>query len=336
MVLEIFLKCHSMLFFSTGEFSSPSSARVVLIERCYSSSDWEEAPEDVGLAFSQLSALRIAVAAVCGVQGILDVGVQLVRLVSVSIGRGGGLLHAGSDHADSTVQSERGRGVDSMVCYHAERCATSLLLLSSSERGSGGGMGPSLSRSRDEEESLVVSLLLQTGTKAAEGGREHIEQHNGCEVKAHRFMWRVFQVCCTSFSVPSVICSLDKIRTHDAVSVQVHTLRVLLTGAAANWHKGREGQCSTLLLLSWCISAAQFHTNDVPTLTSLSLSANSSNPIEVDRAVDSKDISDRIPLFAALSSLSTTERKSLSLAVELSSSQLSDKDRLILSRILLS
>ena len=312
-----------------GDFSSPSSARVVLLERCHSSSDWEESPEDLGLSFSQLAALRTAVASLCGVQGVFDLSMELVCLVSGSIGRIADVRHSVQGCNDSIMENERGRGrgVDSMVSYYAERCAMKLLLLCSSDIGSGSEL---LScEKRNEVSSSAIFSILQAGVH---GTREVglLIQNSKITDEAHLFIWRIFQTFCTSFSVPSIHSCLEKVCSSDTMSVQANTLKMLLSGAAVHWHTGKESRNATLLLLSWCLAPAQ--TNTVRDISPLSSRiSNTANDIDV--AVDSMCLSKQTSIRGAVSTLSKVEIRSLSLAAELLSSELSVKDRLILKRL---
>ena len=312
-----------------GDFSSPSSARVVLLERCHSSSDWEESPEDLGLSFSQLAALRTAVASLCGVQGVFDLSMELVCLVSGSIGRIADVRHSVQGYNDSIMQNDRsrGRGVDSMVCYYAERCAIKLLLLCSSDIGSGSELLSS--EKRNEVTSSALFSILQAGMY---GTREVglLEQNSKIKVEAHLFIWRIFQTFCTSFSAPSIQSCLEKVCSSDTMSVQVTTLKMLLSGAALHWHTGKESRNATLLLLSWCLAPAQ--TNTVRDISPLS-SRISNTVNDIDVAVDSMCLSKQTSIRGAVSTLSKVEIRSLSLAAELLSSELSVKDRLILKRL---
>ena len=326
--------------FLLGDFSSPASARVVLLERCHSSSDWEESPEDLGLSFSQLAALRTAVASLCGVQGVFDLSIELIRYVSVSISRIAEVFHSvqGDNNTivqnergrDTIVQNERGRGVDSMICYYAERCAMKLLLLCSSDISCSSEASSSIKR--DENNSSAILSILQAGMHATRDVGL-MEQKSMINDEAHRLIWRIFQACCTSFSVSSIHSCLEKVCSFDTMSLQVYTLRILLSGAASHWYHGKESQDATLLLLSWCLAAVQMNTlGNVSTISS-PVSKNSTTSNEADGADDNQNLSNKTPIRVAVSSLSKLETKSLSLAVELLSSKLSVNDRLILKHL---
>ena len=148
--------------------------------------------------------------------------------------------------------------------------------------------------------------------------------------EAHLFIWRIFQTFCTSFSVPSIHSCLEKVCSSDTMSVQVTTLKMLLSGAALHWHTGKESRNATLLLLSWCLAPAQ--TNTVRDISPLS-SRISNTVNDIDVAVDSMCLSKQTSIRGAVSTLSKVEIRSLSLAAELLSSELSVKDRLILKRL---
>ena len=295
---------------SSGDYISPSSVRVVLVERCHSSLEWEEAPEDLALSLTQLSSLRRAAASVCGVQGVQETAVLLVRIVSTGIASKIGSA-CSSDNNEGRCDSERGRGVEDLIRHHVEACARSLLLLSTTQ---GCPSSSSAVTVMDEEEAAVVLSILQSGLLA--GKKAGGEQSRSMEANA--FMWRMFRACCASFSRRSVQNTLKKLCGSGPKS---NALQILLTGASDNWYKDRESRNTTLFLLSWCIFIVQ-DGSTFPPLTSSLLSGDDVAETGSKDPGHGKDL-----ISCSLAALDVAERKSLSLAVELLASQLTAKER---------
>lgn len=293
------------------ESMSPSSSRVVLVERCYSSYEWEEAPEDLALSLSQLSLLWVAIASFGGKgQGAQKIGAQLIRIVSKSV--------ATAPHP--TPSGARSRGVDQMVRHHAEACAFVLLKISS------GNPSPRCGVSGEADGLLVTSLLqsaLPGGTIEGLIGTIGIQSTNKGE--SDRFLWRVLRTCCTAYPDQCVRSALEATCAL-RMTVDNDVLHILLCGASDSWHLDGENRVATLLLLSWCISKS------LPTVASdTSLEGNSA--LVGHTGPRSCHVSGRQAVTAALGSLTSDQKKSLRLAVSLLSSQLSSRDQTVLGHL---
>lgn len=285
---------------------------MLLVERCYTTFDWEDAPEDLALSLAQLSALRAAVAPLCGVTGTEDTGARLLRIVSTSIAGITGQVTGSRDINSS------GRGVDSLIRHRAEACALSLLhtfsetwRLSSDHR-------------RFETDEMEASSVLSLLQMAVQAGGEQSSEHNRDSSDTRRrqegslFLWRVFQACCAAFSGQSIrsaltVCCISPPATA-TVSVSVMcdgSLKCLLEGASCSWHRDRDSREATLILMSWC-TAMVLSDGSVPDTI----------------AAMRKD-----SILLALSSLQLKDRKSIGLAVELLSPRLTAKEKTALKHI---
>lgn len=279
----------------------------MLVERCYSSYEWEEAPEDLALSLSQLSLLWVAVASFGGKgQGAQKIGAQLIRIVSRSV----------ATAPCPTPGGARSRGVDQMVRHHAEACAYVLLKISSGNPSPRCGV----SVSSESDGSLVTSLLqsaLPGGTTEGTIGTKSTDKG-----EADRFLWRVLRTCCTAYpdqcvrSALEAICALRRTVDHDVI-------HILLCGASDSWHLDGENRVATLLLLSWCIAKSSPSVASDTSLEGNSAVAGHTGP-------RSCHVSGREAVTAALSSLTSARKKSLRLAVSLLSSQLSSRDQTVL------
>jgi hypothetical protein len=272
----------------------------VLVERCYSSYEWEEAPEDLALSLSQLSLLWVAVAS-CGGhgQGAQKVGAQLIRIVSKSV----------ATAPDPTPGGASSRGVDQVVRRHAEACAFVLLKISSSN------LSHRIGVSGEADASSITSILqsvVSGGTKEGFLGPSKGE--------ADRFLWRVLRTCCAAYPDQYVRKALEAICTSKK-STDSNVLHILLCGASDSWHLDGENRVATLLLLSWSISMSS------PSAASdVILQEGNSGP-------GSGPVSGREAVTGALKALTSCQKKSLHLAVSLLSSQLSSLDQTLLGHL---
>ena len=291
------------------EYTSPSSSRVVLVERCFSSYEWEEAPEDLALSLSQLSLLWVAIAS-CGGQGqgAQRVGAQLTRIVSKSVANASNPVSGGAGS----------RGVDQMVRRHAEACAFVLLKISSLNPS------PRYRVSIEADDSFVTSLLQS----ALPGGSNEGSQgaNSASKGEADRFLWRVLRTCCTAYPDQCVRAALESICALKK-SLDSNVLHVLLSGASDCWHLDGENRVATLLLLSWCISKSS------SSVASDTILGGNSGVGGGSPGSCSGSVSGREAVTAALSALTTSQRKSLRLAVSLLSSQLSANDQSVLGHL---
>jgi hypothetical protein len=275
----------------------------VLVERCYSSYEWEETPEDLALSLSQLSLLWIAIAS-CGRhgQGAQKVGAQLIRIVSKSV----------ANAPASTPGGASSRGVDQMVRRHAEACAFVLLKISSSNPSPCSGV------SVVADASFITSILQSAVPgKTKEGFKGPKSSSKG---EADRYLWRVLRTCCTAYPSHFVRTALEAICTLKK-SLDSNVLHILLSGASDSWHLDGENRIATLLLLSSCISRS-------------SPSAASDTVLqEGNTGPGSGSVSGREAVSAALSALTSSQKKSLRLAVSLLLSQLSAHDQNVLGQM---
>lgn len=286
----------------------------MLVERCFSSYEWEEAPEDLALSLSQLSLLWVAIAS-CGGQGqgAQRVGAQLTRIVSKSVANASNPVSGGAGS----------RGVDQMVRRHAEACAFILLKISSPSPSP----SPRCEAASAADSSFVTTLLesaLPSGSR--DGLVAAPEGRSASKSEADKFLWRVLRTCCTAYPCQLVRSALEAVCT-PLNSQSSDVLRILLSSASDSWHLDGDNRVATLLLLSWCISAST-SSGGVDIATS-------------DRGADCAVGSRLVPapttgrdaVSSALNALSSSQKKSLNLAVSLLSSQLSSADRSLLGNI---
>jgi hypothetical protein len=302
-----------LLFHNTSLCSSdslsPSSNRVALVERCTGSCEWEEAPEDLALSLSQLCVLWATVSPL-GDRGARDTAAALTKIVAEKVN---------SNLASAAATAVKGgRTVDRMLSHHAEACALYLLKISSPIQA----IKRSVSSSSAEQEPSFIAALLVCGLKQESHSRPGwgqksttmtIEDPTLDNCEARRLLWKILSTCCVALSDQHVRTALTRVCITDHFKNRSALLE-LLRGASESWHGGGESCDTTLLLLSWCISAAS--------------SSAASTAEDARSSVKRGDcLSGREIVLSALKSLSPHSRSSLELAAELLASRLSAAER---------
>lgn len=292
---------------------SPSSSRVTLVERCTSSCEWEEAPEDLALSLSQLCLLWATISPL-GDGGARDTGASLVKIIAEKVNS------SSTSSAGTVVKGVR--TVERMLGQHAESCAMHLLKITSPLHALKRSTSPS-NADQDQESSFIATLLLN-GLRQESQSRPEWNQHditteipNFDYFDSRRLLWKILCTCCIALPDLHVRTALTKICITDQ-SKNKGALQELLRCASESWHGGGESCDATLLLLSWCISAA----------TSSSSSASVLEEGQGKSSVKQSDcLQGREIVLSALKSLSSTNRSNIELAAEMLAFRLSATER---------
>ena len=276
------------------------------MERSTGSCEWEEAPEDLALSLSQLCVLWATISPF-GDRGAKDTGASLIKTIAEKVNSSVVLIQG--------TALKGGRTVDKMLSHHAESCAMYLLRISSPLRT----IKRSVSLSAEQESSFIATLLLCGLRQEPQSRPGRMQQSSISETTtsdncdARRLLWNILCTCCIALPDPHVrtalthICITDQNKNRGA-------LQELLRAASESWHVSGEGCDTTLLLLSWCISAA--------ISTSASISKDGQSPTKKSDCLPGREI-----VLSALMSLSSHNRSSLELAAELLASRLSAAER---------
>lgn len=231
----------------TLDFASPSSSRVVLVERFRSSREWEEAPEDLALSLLQLSALTRVMAS-SGIEHTLGpgksmraIGIQLLEGTSRSFSHLSKNIVSMSSSADAGSNfnsNSRSRGVDFIVNRYAEECATSLM-------GTGLRTGSVVAESEEDQEACVLSVLRACIRSIGSSGGDRSTEVQG-------FVWRMVRTCCTDFKTSCVIAALNAVCTTEV-------LREMLKSVSASWHADGGNRDTAVLIFDWISSLLELH-----------------------------------------------------------------------------
>lgn len=291
---------------------SPSSNRVTLVERCTSSCEWEDAPEDLALSLSQLCLLWATISPL-GDGGARDTGASLVKIIAEKV-------NPSSTSAGTLIKGVR--TVERMLSQHAEACAMCLLKITSPLHVLNRSTSP-LSPDQDRESSFIATLLLH-GLRQEPQSRPEWNQHdtitetlNFDYFDSRRLLWKILCTCCIALPDLHVRTALTKICITDQ-NENKGALQGLLRCASESWHGGGESCDATLLLLSWCISVA----------TSSSSSTSTLEDGQRQSSVNRSDcLQGREIVLSALKSLSSTNRSNLELAAEMLAFRLSAAER---------
>lgn len=281
------------------------------MERCTGSCEWEEAPEDLALSLSQLCVLWSTVGPL-GDRGARDTAAALIKIVAEKVNSN----LASTSTAATEVKG--GRTVDRLLSHHAEACALYLLKISSPLQA----IKRSVSSSSAEQESSFIAALLVCGLKQESQPRPGWGQQStaitietpaldNCE--ARKLLWKILCTCCVALSDQHVRTAVTRVCITDH-SENSRALLELLRGASESWHGGGESCDTTLLLLSWCISAASS--------SSASIAEDARSSVKRGDCICGREI-----VLSALKSLSPHSRSSLELAAELLASRLSAAER---------
>lgn len=281
------------------------------MERCTGSCEWEEAPEDLALSLSQLCVLW-ATASPLGDRGARDTAAALIKIVAEKVN------YNLASAAATAVKG--GRAVDRMLSHHAEACALYLLKISSPLQA----IKRSVSSSSAEQESSFIAALLVCGLKQESQSRPGwgqqsttmtIEAPTLDNLEARKLLWKILCTCCVALSDQHVRTALTRVCIADH-SKNSRALLELLRGASDSWHAGGESCDTTLLLLSWCISAAS------SSFAAASIAEGAQSSVKRGDCISGREI-----VLSALKCLSTHSRSSLELAAELLASRLSAAER---------
>ena len=290
---------------------SPSSSRVTLVERCTSSCEWEDAPEDLALSLSQLCLLWSTISPL-GDGGARDTGASLIKIIAEKV-------NSSSTSTSSAGTVMKGvRTVERMLNQHAEACAMYLLRITSPLHA----LKRSASSSNaDQESSFTATLLLHGLRQESQSRPEWNQQGTTTETlyfdyfDSRRLLWKILCTCCVALPDLHVSTALTKICITDQ-NKNRNALQELLRCASESWHGGGESCDATLVLLSWCISVATSPSS------SASILEDTHSSIKRINCLQGREI-----VLSALMSLSSTNRSNLELAAEMLTLRLSAVER---------
>lgn len=290
---------------------SPSSSRVTLVERCTSSCEWEDAPEDLALSLSQLCLLWATIIPL-GDGGARDTGAALIKIIAEKV-------NSSSTSTSSASTVMKGvRTVERMLSQHAEACAMHLLRITSPLYA----LNRSASSSNADQESTFIATLLLYGLRQESQCRPEWNKQDAVTdtlnfdcFDSRRLLWKILCTCCIALPDLHVSTALTKICITDQ-NKNKGALQELLRCASESWHGGGESCDATLLLLSWCISVATSSSSFASILEDTQRSLKRSDCLQ-----------GREIVLSALKSLSSTNRSNLELAAEMLAFRLSAGQR---------